>query len=135
MSTQEQKTVDPITSEQNFKGDKRPFIMVQAYLFGAVQRGLMEINADKKQITKLDYTNLKQDTDKLRTKKGNILPVRCHFVENKKVLHEYRDHRQEEDEEDEDEDSEDIQTFREEDVKELQQEEEDDDEEEEEEYE
>lgn len=86
---EDSKMVDPITSEQNFNNDKRPFIMVQAYLFGATQRGLMELNADKKQISKLDYSNMKEDVDKQRVKKGNIVPIRCHFKENTNVMEQY----------------------------------------------
>jgi hypothetical protein len=97
------QNTNPITSEQEFNGDKRPFVMIHAYLFAATQRGLMEIRTEKKDNTEIDYSKLKQEVDKERKKNGNVSSITCQFTKNKDMIEQYNmkdTDEQEEEEED-----------------------------------
>lgn len=73
--------VDPITSEQNAKQDKRPFATVQAYLFAATLRGIMTIKDETKNKSVIHYNRLKEEVEKLKKIKGATGNVLCYVQE------------------------------------------------------
>jgi hypothetical protein len=85
----EYERVDPITSEQNSKKDKRPFGEVHAYLFAASLRGIMTATEETKTPSNVNWNKVKEQVIQIQKQRGPVKTIQCQFMINRRLKDQY----------------------------------------------